>query len=193
MTKKWLWPTIGAVALVILAPAAAETVYSDGWIPPRLVDGVWVTSGVSDEVAKQYALEHNEGKTRAEVRQIDWELYWQWHWDEADAPEWAMRRGEEEKRQWERHYANQSAWGVPYWPVVGQPVTNDGTWVRMQRRLDLTDPKSGDWWRRQGWIMEGGFHPWTEYMLEGMNDSIFEMHLLTEQMERLNERWMRHW
>ena len=70
---------------------------SEQWEPPRLVDGVWVTSGVSDEVAKQVAALCNEGKTRDEVRQIDWDVYWQWHWEEEGAPEWAMQRGEKEE------------------------------------------------------------------------------------------------
>ena len=30
---------------------------TEPWQPPRLVDGVWVTSGVSDEKAKEYAAE----------------------------------------------------------------------------------------------------------------------------------------
>ena len=55
MSKKWLWLTIAAVA-VTLPPVAAEVIYSDGWVPPRLVDEVWVTSGVSDEGAKEEAV-----------------------------------------------------------------------------------------------------------------------------------------
>ena len=53
MTQKWLWMTIAALALCA-GWASAETVYSDGWVPPRLVDGVWVTSGISDEEAQEY-------------------------------------------------------------------------------------------------------------------------------------------
>ena len=122
MSRKWLWLTIGVVVLVALAPAAAEVVYSDGWVPPLLVDGMWVTSGVSDEVAKQEAAMYNEGKTRDEVRQIEWDAYWQWHWEEEGAPEWAMRRGGKmEKRGWQRYYANQQGWGPTGLGQYGQP------------------------------------------------------------------------
>ena len=69
MSRKWLWLTTGALVLAVLAPAAAETVYSDGWVPPRLVDGVWVTSGIDDQQARDII-------TRAEEKAAQ-EAYWQ--------------------------------------------------------------------------------------------------------------------
>jgi len=129
---------VATLVAICAAGGRAETVYSDGWVPPRLVDGVWVTSGVSDEVAKEEAAIVNQGKTRDEVRQGEWDVYWQWHWQDADAPQWAVSRGEEEaaaeeaaqrreeKRQnalaWQQYYASQTSWGLPeYYYSPGLP------------------------------------------------------------------------
>lgn len=112
---------------------------SEQWEPPRLVDGVWVTSGVSDEEAKEYAAQHNADKTEAEIRDQEWDVYWRWHWDEGGAPEWAMRRGEEgkaaqraaEKMQWQQYYSSQSQWGLPgnYYPGQLRPITAAEEWL----------------------------------------------------------------
>ena len=84
MSKKWPWVAIGLV-LVVLAPGAADVVYSDGYVPPRSVDGVWVSSGVSDEVAKAEAarLECEKAAKR------QW-LQWQRQWYTPDAGSWML-------------------------------------------------------------------------------------------------------
>ena len=66
--KKRILVIIGLM-LVAVGPAATEVIYSDGWVPPRLVDGVWVSSGVSDEVAKDYAALIEQEKVQKEARQ----------------------------------------------------------------------------------------------------------------------------
>ena len=134
MSKKWVWLRIVAVMLVAVGPIAAETIYSDGWVPPRLVEGVWVTSGVSDEMAKEYAGICNKGKSRDEVRQSEWNVYWRWHWDEGSAPEWAIQRGEGEeaaqsavkKTGWQAYYGNQSLWGQGRLGQYGQSYGSSG-------------------------------------------------------------------
>ncbi len=81
MRKKWLWLTIGVVVLSVVCAAggSAETVYSDGWEPPRLVDGVWVTSGVSDEVAKEYAARLRQEKADEQARWQQMNVQAQWY------------------------------------------------------------------------------------------------------------------
>lgn len=75
MSRKWLWLIVPAVVLMALTPAAAETIYADRYVPPRLVDGVWVTSGVSDEVTKEYAASLEQKKAQREQAAAQ-EAYW---------------------------------------------------------------------------------------------------------------------
>jgi len=59
----WASPSVKALEgrpLPQTEPRAAETGEGNEWEPPRLVDGVWVTSGVSDEVAKEYAAQQRQ-------------------------------------------------------------------------------------------------------------------------------------
>jgi len=153
---------------------------SEQWEPPRLVDGVWVTSGVSDEQAKQYAAQHNADKTEAEIRDQEWDVHWQWHWDEADAPQWASQRGQgveaaqiarqkaEDERGWRRWYANQ--------PRLSE-------WDRVQYELDMKFPAQGDWWRRFGQITDMNLPPAWENPLLDLNESIFELDMLNKKLE----------
>jgi len=93
----WLWILLVLLALgfvVGLGLARAEDrLYSDGWQPPRLVAGLWITSGVTDEQAAQISAETYPGQTPEQIQQIEWQTYWRHHWQEPEAPPWAQVRG----------------------------------------------------------------------------------------------------
>ena len=60
----------GTAPPIVTTQIPARPCYSDGWEPPRLVDGVWVTSGISDEDAQRYAAEEKARLAREEVRTV---------------------------------------------------------------------------------------------------------------------------
>ncbi len=195
MNRRRYYVMLAVLAVTVVALCAAggsaKTIYSDGWVPPRLVDGVWVTSGVSEKQIEQATAEANAGKTDEQIHDQDWELYWQWHWDEAGAPEWATQRGEQAREaaqrasnkksrpRWQPYYAGPAQWGI------AQANPFPSVWDQMQWQLDMTDTAAGDWWRRQGRIMDSNLDPWLEYELEGLNDSIFELEMLRRRIDRL--------
>ncbi len=150
------------------------------WEPPRLVDGVWVTGGVSDEKAKEYAAEDNVGKSEREVRDGEWAAHWKAYWREVGAPEWAGRRGREIEAEQERQtQARYNQWQQSF--TWGAPGISD--WDLIQWRLDATDPKSGDWWRRFGEISDLDLPRSWDFMYD-LNDIIFDLDLLNEKLER---------
>ena len=139
MTKAWLWPTIGLL-LLAFAPIAAETVYSDGWVPPRLVDGVWVSSGVSDEVAKAEAARIEREKLSRQARWQEWYSTpppdWsdEWMFDDPDAW-WTRRPG--------AHWGDGLLEGQ--WLVPGQPPIVPGAWMFNGPGLTAANPFYQNW------------------------------------------------
>jgi len=113
------------LVVLLVNTVLAETVYSSGWVPPRLVDGMWVTSGVADSVAGEYAEKYNEGRTRRETRDLGWEVYWQWHWEESDAPSWAVKRGDAQQRALARSLSYPTLWGSSVGPMGGVHFLRD--------------------------------------------------------------------
>ncbi len=72
-----------AILTLVAVPIFAE------WVPPRLIEGVWVTAGVTDEQAKQYAQKWEAEKIAAQQEQARWqEYYWQ---------QWQVQRAERER------------------------------------------------------------------------------------------------
>jgi len=68
---------ISVLMLVLAYPALAETAFADGWEPARVVDGMIVSAGVTDEQAKGFAAQHRQAQ---EVRQAEAAAYWAyWH------------------------------------------------------------------------------------------------------------------
>ena len=97
---------------------------------------------------------------------------------EGSVEQWrAARQGIEERGRRERE---RGRW-AGYHRVVGTPVVSD--WDRIQWKLDMTDPKSGDWFRRFGEISDLDLPRSWDFMYD-LNDTIFELDLLNEKLER---------
>jgi len=96
---------------------------SEEWEPPRLVDGVWVTSGVSDEVAKQYAAEYERTKKQKEQKEQEEQK--------------ALRQ-----KAWDDAYAQQQGWGLPAYAYTFQ---KPATIAWLQELYGVTDEML---WRR---------------------------------------------
>ena len=139
MTNNWLWPTI-VLVLIALTPAAADTIYSDGWEPPRLVDGVWVTSGVADEVAQEYAASREQERL---AEQASWQQWYstpppdwsdEWMFNDPDAW-WTKQPG--------AHWGSGLTKGL--WLVPGQPPIAPGAWMFNGPGLTATNPFYQHW------------------------------------------------
>ena len=114
------------IGLLLATSVFAETNYTDGWIPPRLVDGVWVTSGVSDQVAREYAVQCKAEKAAAQV----------------------VERGMFAAEQ--QAYQGWWGWGLQegQWLTPNQPPLIPGEWMYDGPGLTFTNPFYENWFDR---------------------------------------------
>ena len=138
MKKAMMLVVLTLVAAAFAMPARAEfELRTEEWTPPRLIDGIWVTSGISDEEAAEIAAHENVGQTEEQIRDGEWDAHWKAYWRELDAPEWAKERGQalypvvEKKRRklWQPqpyYSGQQQAWGWGSYGYWQQPETTLG-------------------------------------------------------------------